>query len=116
MAFPSFFFPKQGKKKRKEKKKERNLVQDFATYHAIDTQPLIGTSTSKIKKVVISGYIFTYVFEDVLGLSSPLKACHLITPLSSMYSPVRTCQSPPRQLVMTEGFPRSSWCRKPGYL
>lgn len=76
----------------------------------------MGNSTSKIKKVVISGYIFAYVFEDVLGLSSPLKACHLIMPLSSIYSPVRTCQSPPRQLVMTEGFPRSSWCREPGHL
>lgn len=109
MAFPSFFFPEQG-----GEKKERNLVQDFATYHAIDTSPVIGTSGSKIKKVVISGYIFAYIFEDVLGLSSSLKACHLITPLSSMYSPVRTCQAPPRQLVMTEGFPRSSWCRELG--
>ena len=82
-----------------------------ATFHAVDTQPLIGTATSKIKKVVISGYIFAYVFEDVLGLSSPLKACHLITPLSSACSPVGTCQSPARQLIMPDRFPLSSWCR-----
>ena len=59
---------------------------------------------------MISGYIFAYVFEDVLGLSSPLKACHLITPLSSVYSPVGTCQSPARQLILTDGLPLSSWC------
>lgn len=74
----SFFFPQQGKKKRKRMKEPQCKT---AAFHAVDTQPLIGTATSKIKKVVISGYIFAYVFEDVLGLSSPLKACHLITPL-----------------------------------
>ena len=59
---------------------------------------------------MISGCIFAYVFEDVLGLSSPLKACHLITALSSVYSLVGTCQSPARQLILTDGLPLSSWC------
>lgn len=45
-----------------------------------------------------------------------LKACHLIMTLSSLYSPVRTCQSLLRQLIMTWRFPHSSQFREPGYL
>ena len=104
--FHHFSSPR-GRKKR-ERKKEPQC--ETATFHAVDTQPFIGTATSKIKKVVISGCIFAYVFEDVLGLSSPLKACHLITALSSVYSLVGTCQSPARQLILTDGLPLSSWC------